>query len=171
MLQGKRLGGFLIGALLGCGLVMVLLQSRPQPAGPKALRPWQGRLLFLLDMPPAEDGSWKRIRVIEDPGWKRPVRLEETLMDIPHRQGSQVIARQTMAGDRVSVVPTGPEMKDRAAAWVVDHGGVFWEKPEVGPWLVGLPGEGDAVGQFLATTSQTDCLKALPELLTDPTAR
>jgi hypothetical protein len=62
-------------------------------------------------------------------------------------------------------------MADRAAAWVVDHGGVFWEKPEVGPWLIGLVGEGDLVGQFLTMAEAVPFLNAQPEILADPTAR
>lgn len=169
--MSRRTIGFFIGALLGCGLVWMLLQSRPEMADKTPiLRPWQGPLVFLEDFPPAEDGSWKRIRIIQDPGWHRLVRLEETLKNIEGRKGSQVIARKAMAADRVFIVPSREADLQAVELWLAAHGARVWQKSE-GPWLVGLEGDGDLLGKFLSNAKDTKLLTAREETLPDPTTR
>ncbi len=170
MLKGKRLIGFVLGMVLGCGMVTVLLQSRPKAEGPRILRPWQGKVLFLKDAPKSEEGTWSRVRVIVDPGWKRPIRLEEVLIDSSNHRGSQVIARKAMGGDRVWILVEEQEAsKQSAEEWLLKAGVNFIEKPEIGPWLVSLPGEGDVVLEFLEKTQDCSLFKAQPEWLRDPT--
>lgn len=119
--EKQRLKGFLIGTLLGCALIAVLLQSRPETKpGPKPLKPWQGPVLYLNDTPKDESGTWNRIRIIMDPGWHRPIRLEETLIQMEHK-GSQVISRKAMEAYQAWISPSNTENISSALQYITNH--------------------------------------------------
>jgi len=165
--QKRRLFGFFCGALLGCVVVYQLLELRPPFDGPPILRPWQGPVLFVQDGPLAEDGSFERIRIIQDPGWKKPVRLTETLMETPQRKGSQVIKRQAFAGDYVWAMPK--KAHSDCLNWIQQHGGQINTLTDTPPWQIYLDPSIDVVGQFLEAAQQIDWLQAWADPLPDPT--
>lgn len=178
-MRGRRVFGFLIGAALGCGLVAVLWNTRPEFQEHKVLRPWQGRVVFVKDSEKREDGSWDRIRVIEDPGWHTYVRLEECLIKTPRHRGSQVTARVAMSAEHVDLIfeDTG----DEGRIWVAEHlpiglGENFVENhltksQSICSLRLPCRPEADDVGYWLAQAKQNPWLTVSTSPIEDPTAR
>lgn len=178
-MRSRRAFGFLVGALLGCGVVLLLWNTRPEFHEQKILRPWQGRVVFVQDSPKREDGSWDRIRVIEDPGWHTYVRLEESLIKTPRHRGSQVTARSAMSAEYVDLSFEGDG--DDRSIWLAQHlpvdlGENFVKKNLIRTeslYSLHLPcrPEADDVGYWLAQAQQNPWLNVKTSPIEDPTAR
>lgn len=179
-MRGRRIFGFVIGSLLGCGLVALLWNTRPTFSEHKILRPWQGRVVFVNDAPVREDGTWDRIRIMEDPGWRTYVRLEETLIKTPRHRGSQVTARRAMSAERVQLMFSGDDLSDRLN-WIELHAPIplgeefltdhLHQKEAVFSVELKCRPETDDVGYWLAQSSENPWLQVVTEFIEDPTAR
>ena len=175
--QKQRLQGFLIGALLGCGLIFILLQSRPKITGPMPLKPWQGPVLYLKDFPKNEDHSWKRIRIITDPGWNRPIRLEETLTHLEHKQGSQVIERQAMEAYQAWITPENSEAIEPVLNFIKNYPlTLLSEKSENQHFplkveITNVIDKTDPLSELLSSAQASPYLIAEPIWVKDPTNR
>lgn len=181
--MGKHRRFFLfgLGSLLGCGLVALLWNTRPQLEDHKILRPWQGRVVFVKDSEKREDGSWDRIRIMEDPGWHTYVRLEETMIKTPRHRGSQVLARRPMSAERIQCQIPSSHMAE-SLAWIQSEAPYALPEdalsisssiaPETAFFWIPCRPEADDVGYWLAKDNANPfSICFLPEAIEDPTAR
>lgn len=130
------------GVLIGCILVFYAngnkFAQKAQALGKDELLPWQGRPAYVrIYEPTLEIPFKKRIRIIEDPGTKRLIRLEETLeMD---DRGSDKLIKRTVMDPRSAVVVLreGATQKDLENL-LPSINGTILEERRTGVFLIGF---------------------------------
>lgn len=81
MNKKEKITLFICGALIGCSMVAFNLHRKytKKESNPKdAVAPWHGPILYTKALPQGDQPFKKRVRIIQDPGLKAPIRFEET---------------------------------------------------------------------------------------------
>jgi hypothetical protein len=137
MLSSKhRFLTFAIGFALGCLLLAYIQQkkssNRPrseQVSIPQALSPWLGELVYVSEDEYGVNELIYRIRIIKDSGYKRKVRIKETLIVPPGESKRRIIARQVMELDQCVVTVRLDAHEDAVREWIESLGYVVVGHP------------------------------------------
>ena len=130
--------GFLIGCLLVFYVNGNKFAKKAEALGKDELLPWQGRPAYIrIYEPTLETPFKKRIRIIEDPGTKSLVRLEETL-EMGERGSDKLIMRKVM-DPRTAIVILQKNVEETEHETVLGSvNGKILEKRREGVYLIGF---------------------------------
>lgn len=160
------------GVLIGCLLVFYVngnkFARKAESLGKDELLPWQGRPAYIRIYEPTYEIPFKkRIRIIEDPGTKKLVRLEETL-EMDDRGSDKLIMRKVMDPySAVVVLKDGAQQEDLDIILKSVNGSILEERRE-GVFLIRFEHRApDPLPSVLSTLKAQDGViaNALPNYL------
>ena len=128
------------GVLIGCLLVFYVngnkFAKKAELLGKDDLLPWQGRPSYIRIYEPTYEIPFKkRIRIIEDPGTKKLVRLEETL-EMDERGSDKLIMRKVMDPRSAVVVLNEGADKEALNSLLSSVNGTIVEERRTGVFLI-----------------------------------
>jgi len=160
--------GFLIGCLLVFYVNGNKFAKKAESLGKDELLPWQGRPAYIRIYEPTYEIPFKkRVRIIEDPGTKKLVRLEETL-EMDDRGNDKLIMRKVMdPRSAVVILKDGAQQEDLETILESVNATILEERRK-GVFLIGFEHRApDPLPSVLATlkTQNGVIANALPNYL------